>query len=325
VFRYFLAWLEHEYKETYQEWLDTNIAAYVAVGAPLLGAPQAVEGILSGITFGLPRISPEMARDMASTFGTPAWSLPFRASDDEKDAWPIENLINITVDADWAKPQGMEEKFPRTKAYSSANILQALEDVAPLDSKINNTVSIINKYYLSDPVIKHFTPWSRPPIKKVICAYGVDMRTELAYHYSTDVLKGQWRIKDVVYEYKDKIYSEITGATYPQTDRASGKSGDGTVPYASLSWCHRWLGKQENAVVTKIPQRFYNRDDPNLDVLVPGEPLITFYESLNANERGDITAVWEFDGVEHRDVIRNRVFLREFAEELLHEHSGTYP
>lgn len=37
MFRYFLAWLEHEYKETYQEWLDTNIAAYVAVGAPLLG------------------------------------------------------------------------------------------------------------------------------------------------------------------------------------------------------------------------------------------------------------------------------------------------
>lgn len=32
------------------------------------GAPQAFEGIMSGVTFGLPRISPELAREMASTY-----------------------------------------------------------------------------------------------------------------------------------------------------------------------------------------------------------------------------------------------------------------
>jgi hypothetical protein len=118
------------------------------------------------------------------------------------------------------------------------------------------------------------------------------------------------------------------------------------VPYVSLSWCHRWLG--DDVTVTKIPQRFYNKDDPNKDIIIQGallqllenahaaertilivvmaisgEPLITFYESVNKTGRGSATAVWEIDAVDHRDVIKNRVFLREFAEEILHEHSST--
>lgn len=125
-----------------------------------------------------------------------------------------------------------------------------------------------------------------------------------------------------------------------------GFAGDGTVPYVSLSWCHQWLG--DDVTVTKIPQRFYNKDDPNKDIIVQGtlqqlltnaraaertilivvvatsgEPLITFYESVNKTGRGSATAVWEIDAVDHRDVIKNRVFLREFAEEILHERSST--
>lgn len=86
IFRYFLEWLKDHEKENYLAWLDANIVAYVAAGAPLLGnqrsssqedcfvvlihylgAPQAFEGIMSGVTFGLPRISTELAREMAST------------------------------------------------------------------------------------------------------------------------------------------------------------------------------------------------------------------------------------------------------------------
>ena len=130
------------------------------------------------------------------------------------------------------------------------------------------------------------------------------------------------------------------------TQRVGFFAGDGTVPYVSLSWCHQWLG--DDVTVTKIPQRFYNKDDPNKDIIIQGtlrqllanaraaertilivvvatsgEPLITFYESVNKTGRGSATAVWEIDAVDHRDVIKNRVFLREFAEEILHERSST--
>ncbi len=56
------------------------------------------------------------------------------------------------------------------------------------------------------------------------------------------------------------------------------------------------------------------------------EPLVTFYESnTEINGMPGATAVWEIDGVDHRDVIKNRVFLREFAEEIFfHETFGTY-
>lgn len=63
-------------------------------------------------------------------------------------------------------------RFPWTKTYSSSQVIDAFRDIAPIDPKVNNTVHFLDKYYLADPITKHFTPWERPPIKKVICAYG---------------------------------------------------------------------------------------------------------------------------------------------------------
>lgn len=48
------------------------------------------------------------------------------------------------------------------------------------------------------------------------------MRTELGYHYATDLPKGTWRIEDIIYEDKGRIYNEKSGATYPATTTKSG-------------------------------------------------------------------------------------------------------
>eukprot|EP00897_Mesotaenium_endlicherianum_P001774 jgi/Mesen1/1624/ME000135S00620 len=94
VFRYFLEWLRREIPaESYQPWIDCHIIAYHAIAAPLLGAPETVKGMMTGITFGLPisevpihahRAPRTMstwvkgtARLMASTFGGALWMLPF--------------------------------------------------------------------------------------------------------------------------------------------------------------------------------------------------------------------------------------------------------
>jgi hypothetical protein len=285
------------------------------------GAPQAFEGIMSGVTFGLPRISTDLAREMASTyvayaspmqitglkpnqhpaalclrsFGTPSWNIPFNPPDAGKNVWPIDNLITLTANAEWAKTKEQREaeivrqqeeallnaanaefelsnetndeekadallkrqqqlkrraqrngklkSFPWTQNYNASQILDALNDIAPVDSKVNNTVNIINKYYLSDPIMEAYTPWERPPIKKVICAYGtcflstlcattanspcvclqgINMRTEVGYHYTTDMLREQWRIEDITFEDKGRIYSQLTGETYSTIDSPSG-------------------------------------------------------------------------------------------------------
>ncbi|KAM1234443.1 hypothetical protein ACFX2I_004037 [Malus domestica] len=77
VFRYFLEWLKLEIApKHYIQWLDEHIHAYFAVGAPLLGAVEAVKGTLSGLTFGLP-ISEGTARLMVNSFASTLWMLPF--------------------------------------------------------------------------------------------------------------------------------------------------------------------------------------------------------------------------------------------------------
>lgn len=61
---------------------------------------------------------------------------------------------------------------------------------------------------------------------------GINMRTELGYHYTTDLLREQWRIEDITYEDKGRIYSELTGATYPSG--ANTKSG--ALPTARVAF-----------------------------------------------------------------------------------------
>jgi hypothetical protein len=48
------------------------------------------------------------------------------------------------------------------------------------------------------------------------------MRTEVGYHYTTDMLREQWRIEDITFEDKGRIYSQLTGETYSTINSPSG-------------------------------------------------------------------------------------------------------
>jgi len=55
--------------------------------------------------------------------------------------------------------------------------------------------------------------------------------------------------------------------------------------------------------------------------MVTNEPIVTFYESRRVLAEDDlhqeeITAVWELDGLDHRNVLRHPIFLREITEEM---------
>ncbi|KAG0475966.1 hypothetical protein HPP92_012405 [Vanilla planifolia] len=77
VFRYFLEWLKLEIApKHYIQWLDEHIHAFFAVGAPLLGATEAVKATLSGFTFGLP-VAEGTARLLYNSFGSSLWLMPF--------------------------------------------------------------------------------------------------------------------------------------------------------------------------------------------------------------------------------------------------------
>jgi len=112
--------------------------------------------------------------------------------------------------------------------------------------------------------------WGRPYIKHVIMAYGVDIPTEVGYEYKKkDDAEAKKRRKEegefdgipklskVIWETKDGVLMEETAETArggladyltkkkpKQKYMANGTlihSGDGTIPYISLSWAHTWL------------------------------------------------------------------------------------
>ena len=106
---------------------------------------------------------------------------------------------------------------------------------------------------------------SRPHIKHVIMAYGVDLPTEVAYVYKKvereeeekDEFDGIPTLERVIWEEAHGRHVEEHLEQRSLTDtlvRRKAKrvplehdntrlqhSGDGTVPYLSLSWAHSWL------------------------------------------------------------------------------------
>jgi len=119
--------------------------------------------------------------------------------------------------------------------------------------------------YLTCYPFTHSFHYSRPHIKHVIMAYGVDLPTEVGYAY-----KKVEREEEEKHEYNGiptlerVIWEEAHGKLFEEyleprslTDtlkRRKAKreplhhgnvrlqhSGDGTVPYLSLSWAHTWL------------------------------------------------------------------------------------
>jgi hypothetical protein len=98
------------------------------------------------------------------------------------------------------------------------------------------------------------TPWTRPPIQNVYCVYGLDLKTEIGYHFapSGKPYPDNWVISDIIFENEGGTLQSRSGVRVSGT--SSPASGDISVPYNSLSYCKTWLGPQVN--ITRTPQVF---------------------------------------------------------------------
>jgi len=98
---------------------------------------------------------------------------------------------------------------------------------------------------------------------------------------------------------------------------ANNKSGDGSVPYSSLSWCNTW-----HADYTKVKVANDSQENNNLSwakIIAPAtDAFIYRYESNH--KVGNITrktVVVEFDNVNHRNIIKSAQFISLLVKELL--------
>ncbi|EPS65638.1 hypothetical protein M569_09139, partial [Genlisea aurea] len=371
VFRYFLEWLKIEIApKQYISWLDEHIHAYFAVGAPFLGAVETVKAMLSGLTFGLP-VSEGTARLMFNSFASSIWMMPFskhcRAEHtylkhfsigrrkgypvylcDEHEfqsnysGWPT-NAVNIEVPStrgDLANPFNaqvnvteMECKFPSQQSFSVREVSDGtfFQSIVAHDPDIRRALYQLKLSYHDDPVLNPLTPWDRPPLKNIFCIYGTDLKTEVGYYFapSGKPYPDNWMITDLIYELEGSLYSRSGNMVEGNPGPASG---DGTVPYHSLSWCKNWLGPKVN--ITRAPQSEHDGSDVQVHLNVEHEPemdifpdmtrspkvkYITYYED-SATRSGERTAVWELDKTNHRNIVRSSALMRELWLEMWHDN-----
>lgn len=159
----------------------------------------------------------------------------------------------------------------------------------------------IRRYYQKDPIGDlSETPWERPPIENVFCAYGVNMNTPIGGRFKRGPYENDWDVEEIYREEGNKV----TGADGTEELLSNRKSGDGTVPYYSLSWCHTWMGSKVN--VTRLPQTsLYSASEVLVQHNVPADTIppaglaTTFFEERRKKGDGGVyhTAVWELDQV----------------------------
>jgi len=170
---------------------------------------------------------------------------------------PVTDVVAYPVDVllpDPVAPSSPQCSMPSRKSYSAHQVSTGafLRDILEHDYNSPRALHHLIKYYLEDPVLNPLTPWSRPPIRNVYCMYGVDMKTEVGYHFtpSGKSYPDNWIITDIVYETEGGNLQTRSGK---KVNGTSGPvSGDVTVPYNSLSFCKTWLGPRVN--ITRTPQ-----------------------------------------------------------------------
>ncbi|GMI32741.1 hypothetical protein TeGR_g7794 [Tetraparma gracilis] len=215
---------------------------------------------------------------------------------------------------------------------------------APLLSKLAQTLRACHDPEVPWTHLLNRT-WARPPIQNIVIVYGVDVPTEVGYVYSEQQLDPLPKLEEVLWENAGgEITVEVLGAggwtRKPKTrplrvdpNLAWTRSGDGTVPYMSLSHAFTWLADDsseeldvgtisvsvKHATSARFGSLAESPDDTCFenDIAGVGQCLDeeTHMERFSSRVQADngvvlSTAVIEARGVEHKEITRNLSLLR---------------
>ena len=316
VVRYLIQWLQHHYPKSWESWVRGHLWTYVALAPPLLGSVMPLKSVLTGEPMGLP-ITDRQARELELSFGVTHWINPVSAGQ-----------ANGTLHRAGAAAEGHsgaidwdEELITVVAREGSATASFGASDVESGElfrwmGAIYNDEELSGKYrallrdYLEADVNPLQGPPERPPIKHVIVAYGVDIPTERAYKYSSD-LKYSYPIMDeMLVEDGENVWAVRVGRRSKQRKLHKKNdlrhSGDGLIPYLSLSWAHSWLG--DDTVTAEHEPRVSKRTT-FLDLWTPDSVDMSSTDITPAArctssrlEGGRSTTILELEGVTHHKI-----------------------
>jgi hypothetical protein len=213
------------------------------------------------------------------------------------------------------------------------------------DSTFEMLHRALRQQYVQNPISNPLSERGpgRPPVRHIVTIYGVNLPTDVAYRYVQKPLSPTARQLGLRGEFSlalDEIVAEVSGGQLQRRTvdgtvirdatlslpRKNGhaKSGDGTVPYTSLSWAHTWHVSQ-HVNITRIQtsadkESFLERLSPALSKLLSRDsmPDYSIFESMaEVGGRTLETTVMELDGVLHRDIVKDVSFVQLLEDHLL--------
>eukprot|EP01116_Phalansterium_solitarium_P003591 TRINITY_DN14402_c0_g1_i1.p1 TRINITY_DN14402_c0_g1~~TRINITY_DN14402_c0_g1_i1.p1 ORF type:complete len:877 (-),score=239.38 TRINITY_DN14402_c0_g1_i1:38-2668(-) len=229
TFQYFLNWVKR--KPNGQQWIDTHVYSFIAVGAPWLGAPKTVRGYITGERFGLePFMTEKQSISWARCMGSLMSLIPY-------------------------KPElyfGDQMRLVYTKRDDGAWVGLTYPDSFH-EAGCGHLLDLYKDYYLSDECFGGADGEAilqPPPVKRLYAIYGVNMDTELFYLYKKSsngtlhlgsapsaAFGGDYKIEAGIGHETEKTKQPIIKLLTGEEGR---RSGDGSVPYASLNYCALW-------------------------------------------------------------------------------------
>jgi Lecithin:cholesterol acyltransferase len=231
---------------TGQQWLNEHVHSFVAIGAPWLGAPKAIRALISGESFGLDAfLDPELLAAWGETLGSSLSLIPYAGNCERSRSLLTRSMFgNDELGFVFSKARGSEEQ-PALIPFENF-----LRDKVNADHRMD----MFYRYFGHDPcfgttVDEEEAGVLRPlPVKRLVSVYGVNLKTPVALSYemprNSETPKFGSRPPNfpTSYSFKDGTVFETRRTRQPTLvdQEVVTRSGDGTVPYASLAYCHQW-------------------------------------------------------------------------------------
>lgn len=232
VMHYFCRFME---KKLGRQWMSDHVDTWVALGPLWLGSPKLLRAMVTGDRMGLEAfLFPEEGIMLGRSLGSSAWMFPYVTHEHEFQTYC----------------QVLNKKTKKRENKTNQQIL--CESGAEI--VWNKFVKYYDEHDLVGPqseVLK------APPVDRLYAIYGINLKTETYFFFKK--AKSSKSATDYVLDSSGSIpnlkceggVGYETKETKQNVLKGKQRSGDGTVPYASLAYCKKW-SKEIDVKVAEI-------------------------------------------------------------------------
>lgn len=223
-----------------QAWCSANIHAWVSIGAPWLGAGKAVRSLVTGDDLGTTKmgiglIDTQLGKQLCRSFGATPWMVPITSTSGGYKEFNIPDDGFVFTNGPQGQPLSNQAAFANSGTNDTNTLMATHYDQHSMPTFTGNAFgSRIHE---------------APPVDRLYAVFGTGLNTEQSYFMKQS---GNTLALDSTYDGTANGYVTKKGIRYETSNTVQHRdgtknSGDGTVPYGSLTQ-HRAWAKPQNAI-----------------------------------------------------------------------------